>query len=237
MILASLNFTAAQRNPPASIRLLTSSLVLRLILLSLCATGFSGTVAAQQGSAKSEVSSHQTIVVGGGCFWCMEAVFRSFKGVVSVQSGYAGGAVPDPSYHNLGTGAQSHAEVIRIEFAPATISLQQLLTIFFHAHDPTTKDRQGADSGAQYRSIILFADSAQEDVARSVLNDIAQQQLWGDAPIVTEIAPLLKFYPAEEYHQNYYAKNPKQGYCSLVIAPKLRKIRSEFKELLSLPMS
>jgi peptide-methionine (S)-S-oxide reductase len=161
---------------------------------------------------------------GGGCFWCMEAVFETEPGVKSVTSGYAGGHVGGPTYREVCSGATGHAEVIQIEFDPAVVSFERLLEIFWEAHDPTTLDRQGEDTGSQYRSIILCQDEAQRAAAEK--SKAAAQARFRD-PIVTEIVPLGDFHPAEKYHQDYYRNNPAAGYCRAVIAPKLRKLGRE----------
>jgi len=172
-----------------------------------------------------------TIVIGGGCFWCVEAILEGFKGVEKVESGYAGGTTENPRYEDVATRTTGHAEVVKVTFDPAVLSLKQLLTIFFHAHDPTTKNRQGNDVGPEYRSIILYSSDEQKKIATEVRDEIENQKVWG-APIVTEIEPLKTFYRAEEEHQNYFQNNPQRGYCSIVIAPKVQKIRKEFAELL-----
>lgn len=187
----------------------------------------------EQRGQKHMKKNIESIVLGGGCFWCIEAVFQSFRGVEHVESGYAGGSLPKPDYHSVSAGTTGHAEVVRVDFDPAQISLRQILTIFFHAHDPTTKDRQGADVGTQYRSVILYQSDAQRQIAESVKAEIEEGRLWGEKSIVTEIESLSEFYRAEDYHQDYYRNNPQQGYCAMVIAPKLRKIRKEFSELLN----
>jgi len=164
----------------------------------------------------------EVAVLGGGCFWCLDAVYREIEGVTDVVSGYAGGAVANPSYRQVCTGATGHAEVVRVEFDPDVIPYADLLDIFWSIHDPTTKDRQGADVGSQYRSIIFTSGDAQAATARASRDTI--QQAW-PRPVVTEIQPLETFYPAEEYHQDYFARNPQQGYCQAVINPKLAKVR------------
>lgn len=163
---------------------------------------------------------------GGGCFWCTEAVFKQFKGVEAVVSGYAGGAYPNPSYddlHRLDTG---HAEVVKVTYNPAVITYEELLEIFFASHDPTTLNRQGNDAGPEYRSIILYSDDAQKAAAQTALRDLAPR-LWSD-PVVTELKPLQEFWPAEESHQDYFNKNPVNPYCIAIINPKLAKIRQKF---------
>lgn len=161
-----------------------------------------------------------SLVLGGGCFWCLEAAFKVLPGVTSVVSGYAGGRTERPSYEDVCTGETGHAEVVRIEFDPAAVELDRLFELFFIVHDPTTRDRQGADVGTQYRSIVLYADEAQRRAAGKAIEKAAARF---SAPIVTELAPLGEFWPAEEYHQDYFAKNPNYGYCRAVVAPKLRK--------------
>jgi peptide-methionine (S)-S-oxide reductase len=171
--------------------------------------------------------STQFAVFGGGCFWCTEAFFQRLKGVKSVLPGYAGGTTPNPSYDQVCTGRTGHAEVIKIEFDPAMISYEDLLEVFFATHDPTTPDRQGNDHGTQYRSIILAADEGQKKEAEEAITKFAPDF---PAPIVTQVAMLADFYPAEDYHQNYYNENGAQPYCSFVISPKLAKFRKKFAE-------
>lgn len=172
----------------------------------------------------------ETAVLGGGCFWCLEAVYQQLKGVSHVESGYAGGHVPDPTYEQVCGGGTGHAEVARVEFDPAVISYRDILEIFFTIHDPTTLNRQGNDVGTQYRSVIYFQTPQQQDTAKHVIAEMAN--VW-DAPIVTELLPLPAYYKAEEYHQNYYRRNPMQGYCAFVVAPKVAKFRSTFADKLS----
>lgn len=177
----------------------------------------------------------ESVVLGGGCFWCIEAIFQNFRGVKKVESGYAGGTSDNPTYEEVSSGRRGHAEVVRVFFDPAVITLKQILTIFFHSHDPTTKDRQGYDTGPQYRSIILYGSAEQRRVTEEVVTEVGAAKLWGEAPLVTEVAPLTKFFRAEEYHQNYYRNNSKNRYCSIIIAPKVQKIRKEFSSLLLRP--
>jgi peptide-methionine (S)-S-oxide reductase len=165
--------------------------------------------------------------LGGGCFWCLDAVFRDLRGISYVVSGYAGGQVARPSYEAVCTGRTGHAEVVQIDFDPATLSYGDLLRVFFAIHDPTTLNRQGHDAGTQYRSIILTHSPEQEATARAVIAEIAASGIW-EKKIVTEVTPLAEFYPAEEYHQNYFAKNPNAGYCRAVVAPKVAKFRQAF---------
>lgn len=172
-------------------------------------------------------NNHQIATLAGGCFWCLEAVFDQLKGVHSVISGYAGGHIPDPTYTQVCTGTTGHAEVVQVEFDPTVISFRDLLNVFFAIHDPTTLNRQGADIGTQYRSAIFYHTSEQKELAEEVVADLTHQQIW-DSPIVTEIEPLDKFYPAEDYHQEYFANNPNQPYCQAVVAPKVAKFRKQF---------
>jgi peptide-methionine (S)-S-oxide reductase len=162
----------------------------------------------------------ETAVFGGGCFWCLDAQFKLVPGVQKVTSGYAGGKTANPTYEQVCTDQTGHAEVIQVEFDPAKVSYEDLLRKFFQAHDPTTLNRQGADVGTQYRSIILYTSADQKAVAEKVKAEV--QSDW-PSPVVTEIVPLTKFYPAEDYHQDYFAKNPHAGYCRLVVAPKVEK--------------
>ncbi|HEY9898987.1 MAG TPA: peptide-methionine (S)-S-oxide reductase MsrA [Pantanalinema sp.] len=168
---------------------------------------------------------------GGGCFWCLEAAFGELKGVASVVSGYAGGTVENPTYQAVCTGRTGHAEVVRITYDPAVIGYRDLLGVFFTLHDPTTLDRQGADVGTQYRSVIFPHSKEQEVEAREVMAALGASGDY-DAPIVTTIEPLQRFYPAEEYHQNYFARNPEQPYCQLVVAGKVAKVRAAYFERL-----
>ncbi|GIX09469.1 peptide-methionine (S)-S-oxide reductase MsrA [Elioraea sp.] len=164
---------------------------------------------------------------GGGCFWCLEPIFRDLKGVTEVVVGYAGGHVPNPSYEQVCGKGTGHAEVVQVTFDPAVIDYADLLRVFFTVHDPTTRDRQGADVGPQYRSIILAHDEAQAAVARAVIAEVSRAGIW-DAPIVTEVVPLDTFWPAEDYHQRYFERNPWAGYCRAVIAPKVAKFRKAY---------
>ena len=175
--------------------------------------------------------NHETAIFGGGCFWCTEAVFKMLRGVVSVMPGYAGGSVPNPSYEQVSTGTTGHAEATKIEFDPVQISFENLLTVFFASHDPTTINRQGNDVGPQYRSVIFTTNSAQKEQAENfILNLNASNP--GGQPIVTEVKPFDAFYEAEDYHKDYYARNPEQMYCQIVINPKLEKVKKEFSRLL-----
>jgi peptide-methionine (S)-S-oxide reductase len=172
-------------------------------------------------------SQKEVATLGGGCFWCLEAVYDEVRGVEDVVSGYAGGSVANPSYREVTTGRTGHAEVVRITFDAEVISFKELLEVFFTIHDPTTLNRQGADVGTQYRSVIFTHSSEQKAIAKQVIAEMQAARIWPD-PIVTEIAPLTDFYEAEDYHQEYYAQNPEQGYCQVVIAPKVAKFRRQF---------
>lgn len=172
------------------------------------------------------MSTLQNATLGGGCFWCLEAVYQEVDGVREVVSGYAGGHVANPSYKQVCGGGTGHAEVVQLTFDPAVISYRDLLEIFFTIHNPTTKDRQGADVGPQYRSIILYHDAEQKQRAESLIEEFESDDLFG-APIVTEVEPLEAFYEAEERHQNYYRDNPSQPYCQSVISPKVSKLRKK----------
>lgn len=168
---------------------------------------------------------------GAGCFWCVEAIYQRVNGVVAVESGYSGGHVEDPAYRQVVTGTTGHAEVIRLKFDPDIISFDELLEVFWHTHDPTTLNRQGADVGPQYRSAIFYHDEEQKRIAETSMKKTDESDLWDD-PIVTEISPLINYYKAEDYHQNYFNNNPNAGYCSVVIAPKLAKFKKDFPHLL-----
>lgn len=168
-------------------------------------------------------------VLGGGCFWCLEAVYQEVAGIESVMSGYAGGQMPDPTYEQVSSGATGHAEVVKLAFDPAIISYNDVLDIFWAIHDPTTPGRQGNDVGSQYRSIILYADDEQKQTAEQ--SKAAVAKLWPN-PVVTEIKPLEAFYEAEDYHQNYFRNHPEQAYCQLIINPKLQKLREKFHDRL-----
>jgi peptide-methionine (S)-S-oxide reductase len=168
----------------------------------------------------------ETATLGGSCFWCLEAVYKDLKGVERVVSGYAGGTVENPTYEQVCSGRTGHAEVVQITYDPALVSFRDLLDVFFTIHDPTTKDRQGADVGPQYRSIVLYHSPEQKAAAERAIAELGEQRVW-HAPIVTEIVPLETFYPAEGYHQDYFENNPGQGYCRIIIAPKVAKFRKE----------
>ena len=170
----------------------------------------------------------EVATLGGGCFWCTEAVFQQLKGVTKVESGYTGGFVKNPNYQMICTGASGHAEVVRcLEFDPDIVSYRDILEVFFTIHDPTTRNRQGNDVGTQYRSVIYYHSPEQETTARQVI--AAMGGVW-DAPIVTELSPATTFYKAEDYHQNYFRQNPEQGYCAFIVAPKVSKFRQTFAD-------
>ena len=177
------------------------------------------------------MTATQSAVLGGGCFWCLEAVFDQLRGVQSVESGYAGGRTQNPSYEDVCTGSTGHAEVVRIVFDPAELSFRDLLRVFFTIHDPTTKDRQGNDVGTQYRSVIFCQTPEQRTDAESVIAELGREGLWSD-PIVTEIADAATFFPAESYHQEYFERNGRQPYCQAVVAPKVAKFRKVFVDRL-----
>ena len=173
----------------------------------------------------------ETATLGGGCFWCLEAVYLEVDGVVSVESGYAGGEVADPTYEQVCNGDTGHAEVVRVDFDPARISYRDILGIFFSIHDPTTLNRQGNDVGTQYRSVIFTHSDEQARIARQMVDELAAQKTFG-RPIVTEILPVPDYYPAEAYHQRYFEQHPGQGYCAVVVAPKVAKFRKQFADRL-----
>lgn len=177
----------------------------------------------------------EVVYFGGGCFWCAEAVFKNIKGIKSVISGYAGGEVSEDAgninYEKVSTGKTGHAEVVKITYDPTVISYEMLLNIFFATHDPTTMNRQGADVGTQYRSIILYENENQEEIAEKFIDELERQHIF-DSPIVTEVRPIQRFFEAEDYHKDYYAKNPEAAYCQAVISPKVAKMREKFKDLI-----
>lgn len=165
--------------------------------------------------------------LGGGCFWCLEAVYERLDGVEAVDSGYAGGTDDNPTYESVCSGTTGHAEVVQVRFDPAKVSYREILKVFFSTHDPTTLNRQGPDVGTQYRSVIFWHDEAQRNEAKAFIEDLEREHVFAD-PIVTEVTPLRRFFPAELYHKEYYRRNQNQPYCSFVIAPKLAKFRKEF---------
>jgi peptide-methionine (S)-S-oxide reductase len=180
---------------------------------------------------KAEQAKTQLATFGGGCFWCTEAVFLKVRGVKKVVSGYTGGVKLNPTYKDICTGTTGHAEVIQIEFDPAKVTFEQLLDVFFHTHDPTTKNRQGADVGTQYRSSVFFHDEAQKETTKKVIAELDKSGDFDD-PIVTTIEEMKKFYPAEDYHQDYFAQNPDNPYCQAVVGPKVAKFQKRYKEMM-----
>ena len=175
--------------------------------------------------------SVETTTLAGGCFWCLEAVYDELKGVVDVVSCYSGGGMSNPSYEAVCTGGTGHAETVQVTFDPQVISFRELLEVFFTIHDPTSLNRQGADVGSQYRSAIFYHSPEQKTIAEQVIHDLEVQKIWGK-PIVTELMPFTVFYPAEAYHQEYFKRNPYQGYCMAIIAPKVAKFRHKYLEKL-----
>lgn len=173
----------------------------------------------------------KTVVFGGGCFWCTEAVFQMLRGVEKVESGYAGGAMENPSYEKVSSGVTGHAEVIRVTYDSTQITLEDLLTVFFGSHDPTTPNRQGNDVGEQYRSVILYQDDDQKDLAEKMIADL-QAGITDGTRIVTQVVPLQEFFKAEDYHQNYYNQNKSAPYCEIIIESKIKKVRERFDKLL-----
>lgn len=178
---------------------------------------------------ENEQNGLRMATLGGGCFWCLEAVYKELQGVEQVVSGYAGGDVANPTYKQVCTGTTGHAEVVQLSYDPDVISYRELLEVFFTIHDPTTLNRQGADVGPQYRSAIFYHDEEQKEAAHDIIEELEEENVFAD-PIVTEVSALDDFYRAEDYHQDYYEKNPNQGYCQVVIAPKLAKFRKTFAE-------
>ncbi len=175
-------------------------------------------------------ANYETITLAGGCFWCLEAVYDEVKGVLSVDSGYSNGHLANPTYRQVCSGDSGHAEVVQIKFDPAVIGVRDILNVFFGIHDPTTLNRQGADVGPQYRSGIYYHTPEQKEIAESLIDELNAQKIW-DNPIVTEVEPVKDFYIAEDYHQEYFAKNPYQPYCMAVVAPKVSKFRKHYQEL------
>jgi peptide-methionine (S)-S-oxide reductase len=186
------------------------------------------------GEMKNPIGSQidkEVATLGGGCFWCLEAVFADMKGVEKVESGYSGGSTDDPTYRQVCSGTTGHAEVVQVTFDPKVILFKEILDVFFSIHDPTTLNRQGPDAGTQYRSVIYYHSPEQKTTAEQVIKEIGTEGIW-DSSIVTEIAPLKTFHKAEDYHQDYFKDNPEQMYCQLVIAPKVAKFRKQFMERL-----
>jgi peptide-methionine (S)-S-oxide reductase len=176
-------------------------------------------------------AQREVATLGGGCFWCLEPIFEELKGVEKVVPGYAGGQTANPTYQQVCGGTTGHAEVVQVEFDPSVVPFRDILRVFFAIHDPTTKDRQGADVGTQYRSAILYHSPEQKQAAEEVIAEVSREGIW-PRPLVTEVAPLTQFYPAEEYHHRYFERNPYQGYCQVVIAPKVAKFRQKYVQKL-----
>jgi peptide-methionine (S)-S-oxide reductase len=174
----------------------------------------------------------EVVTLGGGCFWCLEAVYEQLRGVTQVVSGYSGGVRPNPTYEQICTGMTGHAEVVQVMFDPQQVSLREILQVFFTIHDPTTLNRQGNDVGTQYRSVVFYHDDEQKRVTEEVIQELEVERVW-DRRIVTQVVPLEKFYRAEEYHQHYFQRNPHQTYCQVVVAPKVAKFRKMFMEQLA----
>ncbi len=185
----------------------------------------------KRGQLTSKKGNHEVATLGGGCFWCLEAVFEQLRGVENVVSGYSGGTVVNPSYELVSMGTTGHAEVVQITFDPNIITFKEILKVFFTIHDPTTLNRQGADVGPQYRSVIFYHSEEQKAIAEQVIQEMEAAGIW-DAPIVTEVTSFAAFYRAEEYHQEYFRRNPGQAYCQVVIAPKVAKFRRRYLEKL-----
>jgi peptide-methionine (S)-S-oxide reductase len=179
----------------------------------------------------AEHKNPEIATLGGGCFWCLEAVYEQLHGIKKVVSGYSGGEKPNPTYREICTGRTGHAEVVQLHFDPQVVSFRQVLEVFFTIHDPTTRNRQGADVGTQYRSVIFYHSPEQQATAQEVINEFQEKKIWND-PIVTEVTAFEAFYPAEDYHQEYYRNNTAQPYCQVVIAPKVAKFRKEFVDAL-----
>ncbi len=186
---------------------------------------------AQTEPRTGSLSNKEIATLGGGCFWCTEAVYLELRGVVQVVSGYSGGTVPNPSYEDVCTGRTGHAEVVQVAFDPSLISYRQVLQVFFTVHDPTTPDRQGDDVGTQYRSVIFYHTPEQKRVAEEVIKEVNGSKMWG-RPVVTQLVRFEAFYKAEDYHQGYFKKNPYQPYCQVVIAPKVSKFRKHYFDML-----
>jgi peptide-methionine (S)-S-oxide reductase len=184
-------------------------------------------MAAQPKPTTESPPAREVATLGGGCFWCLEAVFDQLRGVEKVESGYAGGHVAGPTYRQVCSGSTGHAEVVQVTFDPSVLSFREILDVFFATHDPTTRNRQGADIGTQYRSAIFYHTPGQKEVAERRIVELNAEKIW-DAPVVTEVVPFQSFYPAEDYHQEYFRQNPTQPYCQAVISPKVAKFRKQF---------
>jgi len=207
---------------------MNKKIYLTLLLISVFSTNIA---LAQKTTTMQKNSNYELATFGGGCFWCTEAIFQELEGVESVVAGYAGGEMKDPTYEAVCNGNTGHAEVIQIKFDPTKIDFNLLLEVFFKTHNPTTLNRQGADRGTQYRSAVFYHNAVQREKAQQIIADLDEAQVFED-PIVTEVTPINNYYEAEDYHQNYYANNPGNGYCNAVINPKLTKFMKEFKDQL-----
>jgi len=208
------------------------TILLFLVFSLLFAFGMKGRIMAQTDTTnRSQSAQTEVATLAGGCFWCLEPIFEELKGVKDVVVGYSGGDVPNPTYKQVCTGNTGHAESVQITYDPAVISFSDLLHVFFTVHDPTTLNRQGADVGTQYRSAIFYHNEAQKDTANKVIQELKDEGVWKN-PIVTEVTKFGKFHRAEDYHQEYFTKNPNQGYCRIVIDPKVNKFRKKFSDRL-----
>ena len=213
---------------------ITALAILAALGLAMGCAPVEGAASAAESTPEDEsmtTTKTELATLGGGCFWCIEAVFERVRGVEKVVSGYSGGRRANPTYEQVTTGATGHAEVVQVHFDPSVLSFRQVLEIFFAMHDPTTLNRQGADVGTQYRSVIFYHDEKQKETAQELLREFERESVFPD-PVVTELSPLSAFYEAERYHQDYYDNNPSQGYCRVVIAPKVNKLRAKYTELL-----
>lgn len=210
-----------------------NTMIMKTKALILIVLVFTGTLFAQNKTKTKKMtqSNFETITLGGGCYWCVEAVYENLKGVKSVVSGFTGGKNANPTYEEVCSGTTGHAEVVQITFDKTVTNLDEIFKVFFTVHDPTTLNRQGADRGTQYRSVIFYADEAQKQEAKSIIAELNKAKVY-ENPIVTTIEPFTKFYKADDYHQNYYANNKSQPYCQMVIQPKIAKFEKVFKDKL-----
>jgi len=188
-------------------------------------------IVSKQTPRPNQQDNIEVATLAGGCFWCIEAAFGEIRGVLTVGSGYSGGITTSPTYEQVCSGTTGHSEAVQVTFDPNVVSFQDILHIFFTVHDPTTPNRQGADMGSQYRSVIFYHDEKQKKIAEQVIKELEDQKVW-DNPIVTQVVPFKKFYKAEKYHKQYFSRNPNAGYCRVVIAPKIAKLRKKYREKL-----
>ncbi len=200
-----------------------------LLLLMLPYGGLANLLSAQKSDKPNPMQTYDTITLGTGCFWCSQAIFERVEGVISSTAGYSGGKIPDPTYRDVSTGNTGYAEVVQVVYDPQHVSLKTLLEIFWKTHNPTTLNRQGADVGTQYRSVIFYHNKAQKQLAEEYKQKLNEAKVW-DQPIVTEISPIRNFYSAEKYHQEYYKNNPAAAYCQFVITPKIEKFKKIFSD-------